>query len=401
MVEVVQVAERSKAFLRSSCERPRAGEIMLKKSVRRTVLGLVFLSASWGSESQAQELNWAQKMFEKQSHDFGVVARGADVKHRFKITNLYRDPVHITNIRTTCGCTAAKPSRNSFNSREEAYIEVTMDTRKFMRRKDSHLIVTFDSPLYAQVQIPITAYIRTDVVLDPGGVNFGAVEQGNQAQRKLTIQYAGRSDWKIKKVKTNNKHITAKIVEKSRGGGRVTYELQTSLEPSAPAGRLSQQITLVTDDANSPHVPVLVEAKVEADVTITVASSLGTIEAGKSKNFNVVLRGKKPFVIEKVDCASDQNAFKIKLSKATRTVHVLPIAFTAPEKAGVFSEEFTVTITGRPEPVTFKTKATITNPKDTSEVDKSDDKLNSANSDKKLKSANSSDEKLKSATNSE
>lgn len=375
---------------------------MLKKYARRAVLGLVILASSWGAKSQAQELSWAQKMFEKQSHDFGVVARGADVKYRFKITNLYRDPVHIASIRTTCGCSAAKPSRYTFNSREEAFIEVTMDTRKFMRRKDSNLIVTFDSPLYAQVQIPITAYIRTDVVLNPGGVNFGAVEQGTQTQRKLIIQYAGRNDWKIKEVKTNNKHIIAKVVEKSRSGGRVTYELQASLEPTAPVGRLSQQITLITNDTNSPHVPILVEAKVEADVTITVASSLGTIEAGKTKTFNVVLRGKKPFAIEKIDCASDKEAFKFKLSKATRTVHVLSIIFTAPEKAGVFSEEFTVTITGRPEPVTFKTKATITNSKNTSDVDKSDDKLNSADCDEKLKSADSDEaEKVKSANSDE
>ena len=171
--------------------------------MKRTLFGLVILATGWGAESQAQELSWAQKMFEKQKHDFGVVARGADVKYRFKLTNLYRDPVHIANIRTTCGCSAAKPSRYTFNSLEEAYIEVTMDTRKFMRRKDSNLIVTFDAPLYAQVQIPITAYIRTDVVLEPGAFNFGAVEQGTLKQKKIVIQYAGRSDWKIKEVKTS------------------------------------------------------------------------------------------------------------------------------------------------------------------------------------------------------
>ena len=136
-----------------------------------------------------------------------------------------------------------------------------------------------------------------------------------------------------------------------------------------------------------------------ADVTITVASSLGTIESGKSKTFNVVLRGKKPFAIEKIECVVEKDAFKVKLTKATRIVHVIPITFTAPEKAGVLSEEFIVTIAGRPEPVTFKTKVTITNP-NISEVQKSDEKLNSAKGDENLKSANS-DEKLKSADNDE
>jgi len=76
-----------------------------------------------------------------------------------------------------------------------------------------------------------------------------------------------------------------------------------------------------------------------------------------------VLKGKKPFTIEKIECSSDKQCFKIKLSKKTRPVHVLPITFTAPEKAGEISEVFTVTITGRPQPLIFKTKAKVVAPK--------------------------------------
>ena len=125
------------------------------------------LAAGFLPTAQAQELTWAEKMFEKRSHDFGVVARGADVRYRLKITNIYKETVHISNVRTTCGCTAAAPSKSTLASRESAFIEVTMDTRRFKRRKDSNVIVTFDQPLYAEVRIPITAYIRTDVVLTP------------------------------------------------------------------------------------------------------------------------------------------------------------------------------------------------------------------------------------------
>ena len=73
-----------------------------------------------------------------------------------------------------------------------------MNTERFVRRKDSNLIVTFDRPYYARVTIPITAYIRTDVVLSPGSATFGAVEQGKSAKRDIAISYAGRADWKIK-----------------------------------------------------------------------------------------------------------------------------------------------------------------------------------------------------------
>ena len=155
---------------------------------RVTVIG--WIVAVGLSSAQAQDNAWAIKMFEKTSHDFGVVARASDVKYRFKITNLYKPEVHIASVRTTCGCTAATPTTHTLASRGVAYIEVTMDTRKFTRQKDSNLIVTFDQPLYGEVRLPISAYIRTDVVLDPGGVNFGAVERGQKAEKRITIPYA-------------------------------------------------------------------------------------------------------------------------------------------------------------------------------------------------------------------
>jgi len=320
----------------------------------RTLAGCVLLIQCTAS-TQAQELSWAEKMFDKRTHDFGVVARGADTRYRFVVTNLYKEAVHISNVRTTCGCTAAKPTKHNLASREKAHIEITMNTRKFMRRKDSNLIVTFDQPQYAEVRIPLTAYIRTDVVLEPGGVKFGSVDQGAEKRQTIKINYAGRTDWSIQDVRSRNKHVTYRLTEKSRSTGRVSYELEALLDGSAPAGDFRDQMILVTDDANNPHVPVLVEGRVVADFTVTPAVvSLGTLVPGRQKTISVVLRGKHPFAIEKIECDSSQEAFKVRLPKNVRQVHVVPITVTPPDAAGKFSELFVVTIAGRAEPITFR-----------------------------------------------
>eukprot|EP00913_Durusdinium_trenchii_P010912 g10241.t1 len=206
--------------------------------------------------------------------DFGVVARGADVRHRFLVRNKYKQTIHISNVRTTCGCSAASPSKTTLASGETVYIEVTMDTRRFSRRKDSNLIVTFDRPAYAEVRIPITSYIRTDVVLTPGAANFGAVEKGKSAARSIDIAYAGRNDWTIRDVKVGSKYLSKKLEQTRRANGQVNYRLTLQLDASAPVGKLREQIVLVTDDANSPYVPILVEARVEADAVLMRKLSL-------------------------------------------------------------------------------------------------------------------------------
>lgn len=328
----------------------------------KQILGTALLLLLPVLPAQGQQLNWAQKMFEKQRHDFGVVARGSDVRYRLKVTNIYKETIHISDVRTTCGCTAADPSKTTLASRETAYIELTMNTKRFTRQKNSNVIVTIDQPQYAEVRIPVSAYIRTDVVLTPGGANFGGAEFGHDATRTISIAYAGRDSWKIKDIKVDNPHVDAVVVETSRGGGRVGYDLQLTLKKSAPIGKLREQITLVTDDAGRPHIPVLVEARVEPDITVTPSVvSLGTMVPGQTKTVNVVIRGKKPIEVAKIECESDRNCFKVRLPKSARPVHVVPLTITTPAELGEFTEEFTVTIDGRDEPVRFKAYGQISN----------------------------------------
>lgn len=336
----------------------------MPSALGRALTGLAILLLS-ALPARADEGNaWALKMFSETSHNFGNVARGADVTTKIKVTNIYKELVHISNVKTSCGCTAATPDKTTLQSLEAAYIEVSLDTRRFEKQKDSNVIVTFDAPLFAEVRIPISAYIRTDVVLTPGSVSFGSVEQGKGAEQTVEIAYAGRNDWQITDVKLNSPYLKHELVERSRAGGQVTYDLTMRLAPDAPVGHLNQQIMLVTDDA-VPYVPVLVSARIESDVTITAPDSLGTLTPGQEKTFNVVLRGHKPFTIEKIECESDRELFRVRLSKSTRPIHVLPFTVTPPTEPGDFSEQFTVTIEGRPEPVIFsvsgKVGATSTN----------------------------------------
>ena len=46
--------------------------------------------------SAAQE--WADKMFETRSHDFGTIARASKAEFAFELSNLYLDDVHIASV---------------------------------------------------------------------------------------------------------------------------------------------------------------------------------------------------------------------------------------------------------------------------------------------------------------
>ncbi len=53
----------------------------------------------------AMAQDWAKKLFTVTSHDFGTVASGAKTEFRFPIKNVFVEELHISGIRSSCGCT--------------------------------------------------------------------------------------------------------------------------------------------------------------------------------------------------------------------------------------------------------------------------------------------------------
>ncbi len=312
--------------------------------------------------------DWALKMFSETNHDFGVVARGADIKAQITVSNPYVEDIRIVSVSPSCSCTTTSmPPKTLLQTRESTEIEFSMDTRRFVRHKDAVITVRLElmsgARQFADVRIPVQMYVRTDIVLTPGEANFGAVDLGAGGRQTVSIAYAGRNDWTIREARTNNPHLDVSVEEVSREGGSVKYDLHVALKPSAPAGSFRGIVQLVTDDATNPTVPVLAEARIEAEFTVTPeAVALGTVAPGQSKTVNVVIRGKQPFAVEMIECESADEAFAVRLPEGMRPVHVLPLTFTAPEKPGPYEDLFTVTIAGRNEPITFEATGRISDP---------------------------------------
>jgi hypothetical protein len=191
-------------------------------------------------------------------------------------------------------------------------------------------------------------------------VNFGTVNVGAGARQSVKVAYAGRNDWKIEAVKSSNPHITAEAKELSRGGGLVNYELFVDVKPDAPAGVIRDQLTLITDDPVNQQVPLLMHGQVESDITITpLVLDFGELHPGETKTKTLVVRGRRPITIEKIEREKADEAFRVRLPSEAKPVHAVPITLITPDTNGSFDEEFTITIGGRSEPVTFRAQGKI------------------------------------------
>ena len=294
--------------------------------------------------------------------DFGVIATGSEAKKMIEVRNVYAAAVHISDVSTTCGCSAAATGKKTIPPGESTYVEVQMNTQKFSRRKDSNLIIKFDSPQFAELRIPISAYIRTDVVITPGMLRFGEIQVGSDGTAVVDIAYAGRSDWNIVDIKFSNKDMKAVLSPPQLAPGQVKFRLTVTLNKTAKAGRIRDLVTIVTNDRTNPYVPLMVDGVVASEFTIVPrAIDVGVVSAGTSAMKQIVVKGKTPFTIDSVDCEAMADCFKAAIRKDARVIHSVPIEFVAPNRPGKFSEQLTVKINGRDELLRLIVTGTIVN----------------------------------------
>lgn len=295
---------------------------------------------------------WAEDMFDHRSHDFGMVATGAKVEHRFTLENIYEEDARIVSARSSCGCTKPKFSTKLIKTWDKSEIVAVLDTRNFHGQKDTTITIRFDLPFPAEVQLHIHAYIRTNVVIQPESVAFGTVTQGAAARQTVKVSYAGRGDWEIERVLTDNPNLKARVVQTRREIGVVGYEVEydliVDLAADAPVGYIREHLTLVTNDPQprASQVPVTVEGVIvpaaasEDGVvpTITVRPSpllLGVIKPGGSVIRRLVVSGPKPFKVVSATCKDER--FACGTSETPSVRHLLPVTFTADKQTGTIN----------------------------------------------------------------
>ena len=303
---------------------------------RRLPAGLpasaAFLAAALlGSGASAQE--WAKKMFPVTSHNFGTVAKGSKTEYRFEFRNLYKEDLHVQGVRTSCGCTSPVVTKRDLKTHETAEVVATFNTRTFLGQHGATLTVTFDKPFYAEVQLRVAGHIRGDVMFDPPFIDLGNVDLGKGAERKVRVTRVGAAPWAISDVQSANPNFEVTLSQPLTTASQTAYDLTMKLKPETPAGYVKGQLMLVTNDPRAGRIPMDVEGRVVAEVTVSPQLlALGAVASGDTVTKNVVVRANREFSITGIHC--DDGCLTCEPVTTPAKVHILPVTFQAGATAG-------------------------------------------------------------------
>lgn len=302
------------------------------------VVGIGVWSAMGTGTARASE-KWADSLFAELSHDFGPVPRGAIVRHNFVLTNRFDEAITILDVRASCGCTTARALSTKVDPGQQTAIEALMDTRNFVGKKATTVTISLvsSSGRQAEIRLGVQSMILSDIVLNPGTIDLGVVSRGQSAQQVLTIDRHGSPGWKVERMQATRRLsgvVNAEVVETARSEQGVSYRLTVNLRPDAPAGPIREEIRILTNDPESPMVPVLVKAEVRGTLTASPSLlSLGRASSSAEVQGRILLRAAKPFAITKVEGAGDGFEVRTDEPNSRKALHVLTVVYK-PEAGG-------------------------------------------------------------------
>ncbi len=207
-------------------------------------------------------------------YDFGNVQQGKKVTYNFIISNDGGSALKITNVRASCGCTAAQSDRSEIAPGDSGEIHVEFDTNGRLGKQEKYVYVFSNDKENPQLKLKITGNVlrpgETPEVNKPAHAvlyfpeneyNFGKVVQGRIVDYTFKFFNTGNSTLTIKDIRTSCGCTAALVSSKKIEPGK-EGTLRVELDTSNRIGKLSRTVSIDSNDPNNPMQLLTVYANV-------------------------------------------------------------------------------------------------------------------------------------------
>ncbi len=209
--------------------------------MKHSILSLLLLFSIGLQTTQAQQLR-PKISFETTKHDFGKIKEdGGNVTYRFEFRNTGSEPLIITNVKASCGCTSPKWTRKPVMPGSEGFVDVTYKPMGRPGRFSKSVSVTTNGqPTSITLHITgdvqpkkktladIYPYKIGDIRLNKMHISFGRIY--NTQVKKQTIEIVNIAEQEVhidfKRVGSHLdvKAVPGKLAPQQKGEIHITYD---------------------------------------------------------------------------------------------------------------------------------------------------------------------------------
>jgi len=199
--------------------------------------------------------------FEEQVYNFGIAGPEEKIRHTFQFTNTGAVPLKITRVSTDCGCTAALISATDIPPGGSGEIRAVFETKRYKGKQEKTITVYSNDPYEPEIKLVIRGIVKTEVAVDPQGLNFGDVQKGEIFTKTVRLLQLSQNNLMLKKIEANDNYFAVAASrfreENSRG-----INIDVTLKPDVPVGQFREVITLHTNLKRRPRIDVPIWANI-------------------------------------------------------------------------------------------------------------------------------------------
>lgn len=190
----------------------------MKKSRLASILVLILLSCSIFAQQKTKQFDpnegtgkVPKLVILKTDHDFGKIDKTQKVTAQFKFKNEGDGILQIKDVKTSCGCTAAKPDKRVYHPGEEGEVSVTFNPARFQGPITKTVTILSNDPEQPDYRCKIKADIIVDIIVKPRVLFIQNLKRGETRTEKITIYTERLPKLEISDLKCDKNFIKYKM----------------------------------------------------------------------------------------------------------------------------------------------------------------------------------------------
>lgn len=246
--------------------------------------------------------------FDKTTHEFGAHRSSETVRAEFAISNRGDEPLEITEIRASCGCTTPKLETRIIKPGASVPLIVNFSLRGRSGPQHKTVTVYSNDPTARVSRLALRVTVEEAPSWTPASVNFGRLNANENVSRNVILS-GFRQRPKIRRVQVDSKVFDARWESGGTSGGHLVVQTH----PPLSAGSHRAEIEVHTDHPDYPRMTLPVFAYVPPPIRVVPSTLLLREGADRRDTATIALLGAvDSFRIKRVGCPA---GVKVEASK--------------------------------------------------------------------------------------
>jgi len=209
-------------------------------------------------------------VLQQTSYDFGDIKQGEIASHVFVLSNSGGDLLTISNVKASCGCTAAAPEKKELAPGESTNLTVNFNSSGRRGKQNKTIRIFSNDPQNPEMVLTITGVVVLPSETSSGSPliyfpetqhDFGKVNEGDKVNYTFRFVNKGESVLQIKDIKTSCGCTAALVSNDSVPPGQ-EGTIKVEVNTKNRSGKMSKTVTVQSNDPKDPAKILTVYADV-------------------------------------------------------------------------------------------------------------------------------------------